>query len=186
MTTSPQTSAAIERAANFLDSVQQVISKDKGANAAMKRALTGEARHLRAVYSIVLYPLEREGVQYNQDEWIFVACLLAYYPQSINRDDKRNFGHSARGLAEKGSSGGADRRFRALLDSSLEDLQSPLAALVRLLKSNGIAINYPQLIVDLCRWEHPDQYIQDNWARAFWGAPVKPLEHSEALSTVPN
>lgn len=184
MTTSTLT--PLDRASNFLKSVQQTIDKDKGANAAMKRALTGEARHLRAVYPIVLYPLEREGIQYNQDEWIFVACLFAYYPQMINRDDKRTFGHSARGLAGEGNSGGADRRFRALLDSPLDDLRSPLAALIRLLKSKGIAINYPQLIVDLCRWEHPDQYIQDNWARAFWGAPVKPFDHPDASAIETN
>ncbi len=184
MTTSTSTSPAIERAANFLEAVRQTIEKDKGANAAMKRALTGEARHLRAVYPIVLYPLEREGIQYNQDEWIFVACLFTYYPQPIKRDDTRTFGHAARGLTGEGNSGGADRRFRALLDSPLEDLRSPLAALVRLLKSKGIAINYPQLILDLCRWEHPDQYVQDKWARAFWGAsalaqPEQPGQNDE-------
>jgi CRISPR system Cascade subunit CasB len=43
--------------------------------------------------------------------------------------------------------------------------------MVRLMKSKKIAINYPQLVVDLCRWNHPDQYIQDKWARAFWNAP---------------
>ena len=72
------------------------------------------------------------------------------------------------------------------LDSPLDDLRSPLAALIRLLKSKGIAINYPQLIVDLCRWDHPDQYIQDNWARAFWGAPVKPFDHPDASAIETN
>lgn len=182
MTTATQTPAAIEKAAKFLESVQQKIKQDNGANAALKRALTGEARHLRAVYPIVLYPLERQGIQYNQDEWIFVACLLAYYPQHIDKDDRRNFGHSARGLAGENSSGGADRRFRALLDTSLADLRSPLAAMVRQMKSRGIALNYPKLIVDLCRWEHPDQYIQDQWARAFWGAPQPNINHSDNAS----
>lgn len=179
MTTVTQVLTIIEKGARFLEFVQQKIETDNGAKATLKRALTGEARHLRAVYPIVLYPLERTGIQYNQDEWIFVACLLAYYPQSIDGHDKRNFGQSARGLTGEGNSGGADRRFRALLDTSLADLRSPLAALVRLMKSNGIAINYPKLIIDLCRWEHPDQYVQDQWARTFWGAPPKPPEDSE-------
>lgn len=182
MTTATQTLTSAERAAKFLESVKQKIKQDNGANAALKRALTGEARHLRAVYPVVLYPLEQQGIHYNQDEWIFVACLFAYYPQTIRTDDKRNFGHSARGLAGESSSGGADRRFRALLDTSVVDLRSPLAAMVRLMKSKGIAINYPKLIVDLSSWEHPDQYVQDKWARAFWGASDQASEDSRRES----
>ncbi len=173
MSTATSVSAAIERAAKFLEFVRARIEHDKGANAALKRALTGEAHHLRAVYPIVLDFLDLQGIAYHQDAWIFVACLFAYYEQPISRSDTRNFGHSARGLAGEGSSGGADRRFRALLDTALEDLRSPLSALVRLMKSKNISINYPQLIVDLGYWDHPDQFVQDKWARAFWGAPPK-------------
>ena len=37
-------------------------------------------------------------------------------------------------------------------------------------------IDYAQLLADLRQWEHGDHYIQDRWARAFWGAisPDKP------------
>ena len=104
-----------------------------------------------------------------------MACLFAYYPQSLE-DNRRNFGDSARVLASATQSGGAERRFRALLDTSLEDLNPPLGAIVRLMKSKRVAIYYPKLIVDLGRWEHPDQYVQDQWARAFWGASSKPSE----------
>jgi CRISPR system Cascade subunit CasB len=187
-----------DRAATFLKSIQknlnikidpnQPIDKnakpDTGSIKTLRRAISGEAKHLRDVYSIVLTPLEYSGIKYtqdnsyHQDEWIFVTCLFADYPQKLDQDGKFNFGHSAGALAKATHSEGADRRFRALLDTSLEDLRSPLSALVRLMKSKGIAIDYPQLIVDLCRWEHPDQYIQDKWARAFWGAPPKTPEES--------
>jgi CRISPR system Cascade subunit CasB len=60
------------------------------------------------------------------------------------------------------------------LDLALADIQAPLANLVRQIKTKEIAIDYPQLLADLRRWEHPDQYIQDNWARAFWGVPNVP------------
>lgn len=176
MTTATQTTSLNERATRFLESIKCNVKKDNGAKATLKRALTGEVRHLRAVYPLVLPYLG--GIEYNQDEWIFVACLFAYYPQSLE-DNRRNFGDSARGLASATQSEGADRRFRALLDTSLEDLRSPLGAMVRLMKSKGVAINYPKLIVDLCRWEHPDQYVQDQWARAFWGASSKPSEDIE-------
>jgi CRISPR system Cascade subunit CasB len=92
-----------------------------------------------------------------------------YYPQSI-REKQQNFGSSCRGLANNTQSEGADRRFRALLDTSLEDIQSPLTALVRQIKTKEVRIDYPQLLADLTQWEHPNQYIQDRWARTFWGA----------------
>lgn len=176
MTTAIQPKSEIKRPTEFLKVIQRNVKKDNGTQATLKRALTGEARHLRGVYPLVLPYLG--GIEYNQDEWIFVACLFAYYPQSLE-DNRRNFGDSARGLASATQSEGAERRFRALLDTALEDMRSPLGAMVRLMKSKGVAINYPKLIVDLCRWEHPDQYVQDQWARAFWGASSKPSEDVE-------
>jgi CRISPR system Cascade subunit CasB len=160
----------IDQATQFLESVKRDINRDNGAKATLKRALTGEKRHLRAVYPILLRHLD--GIKYHQDEWIFAACLFASdAEQKLDLSERRNFGKSVRGLAGNTDSEGPERRFKALLDTPLEDLHSPLAALVRLMKTKGIAIDYPQLIIDLCRWTHPDQYVQDQWARAFWGAP---------------
>jgi CRISPR system Cascade subunit CasB len=59
-------------------------------------------------------------------------------------------------------------------------MQPPLTALVRQMKSKGIAIDYPKLLADLRQWEHPNQYIQDHWARVFWGPSV--LQQEEQLS----
>jgi CRISPR system Cascade subunit CasB len=160
----------ITQATQFLESVKRDIKNDNGTKATLKRALTGEKRHLRAVYPILLRYLD--GIKYHQDEWIFVACLFASdSEQTLEREERSNFGKSVRGLAGNTDSKGPERRFKALLDTPLEDLHSPIAALVRLMKTKGIAIDYPQLIVDLRQWEHPDQYVQDQWARAFWGAP---------------
>jgi CRISPR system Cascade subunit CasB len=156
-----------EGARKILESIERNIKNDNGAKASLKRVLTGEPRHIRAVYSIVLPYLG--GINYNLDEWIFVAALLAYYPQKLDRTPSKNFGLSASGLASATNSEGADRRFHALLDTSLEDIRSPLSALIRQMKTKDIAIDYPKLIVDLCQWNHSDQYIQDQWAKSFRG-----------------
>jgi CRISPR system Cascade subunit CasB len=165
MTTTEKKSPT-EGARKILESIDRNIKNDNGAKASLKRVLTGEPRHIRTVYSIVLPYLG--GIEYNLDEWIFVAALLAYYPQKLDRTPSKNFGSSASGLASATNSEGADRRFRALLDTSLEDIRSPLSALIRQMKTKDITIDYPQLIVDLCGWDHPDQYVQDKWARSFW------------------
>ena len=170
-TTSSSTAARRKRAAGVLTKIQSAIQHDNGAKAALKRGLTGEPRHQRAVYPLLLRYLSDSEEQYDLEQWLLVTCLLAYYPQDIDPDNKNTFGHSARLLTGENSSGGPERRFRALLDTPAEDLRSPLTAIVRLMKSKKLPINYPQLLVDLCRWDHPDQYIQDKWARAFWNAP---------------
>jgi CRISPR system Cascade subunit CasB len=168
MTTTKAPAAQLKRPTKFLESLHRRIRDDNGAKALLKRALSGEERHIRNTYAIALPYLE--GIHERQQEiWILVACLSVYYPQTLDREDSRNFGYSCRGLANATSSEGADRRFRALLDTALEDVRSPLTALVRQMKSKEIRIDYPQLLSDLCQWEHPDQYIQDQWARTFWG-----------------
>lgn len=170
MTTTQTQPTRLERQTKFFENLHRRFNDDNGAKALLKRALSGEERHIRNTYSIVLAYIP-EMPQYLQEIWIIVACLSFYYPQPI-REEQRNFGYTCHGLANATNSEGADRRFRALLDTSLEDLRSPLTALVRQIKSKDkeIRLDYPQLLSDLCQWEHPDQYIQDRWARTFWGA----------------
>lgn len=169
MTTTPAKSPPLERETTFLEAIHQQTKNDNGAKAVLKRALSNERRQPQNIYPLVLRHLTGIHAR-QQDLWIFVACLSVYYPQDFRTaQEQRNFGHSCQRLASASSSDGAERRFRTLLDTSLEDIQIPLAALVRLMKSKEIRIDYPRLIADLCQWEHPDQYIQDRWARAFWG-----------------
>jgi CRISPR system Cascade subunit CasB len=174
MSTATTATNKLEREVRFLKSVCDRIQNDSGAKAGFKRALSGESEHIRKVYPFVLPFLGGVSDWEQEHVWIPVACLAVYYPQAIREDDKyRNFGKSCEGLAKATTSEGADRRFRALLDLSLEDIYSPLTALVRQLKSKGIAIDYPRLLSDLRQWDHADQYIQDRWARTFWGAVPK-------------
>jgi CRISPR system Cascade subunit CasB len=197
MTTKSSKPAYPEQEIKFLKSLQKHLEiqlpehlnvygkEDKAAKAAFKRALSGEPEHLRKIYEFVL-PHFTYQKPYQQDKvWIPVACLYVFYPQHIEEDEesrRRSFGISCRGLATATSSEGADRRFKAFLDMSLEDLRSPLNALVRQMKSKGIAIDYPKLIADLQRWEHPNQFIQDQWARDFWGVHKPQDEEEQVMS----
>jgi CRISPR system Cascade subunit CasB len=181
MTTTKTPPTYLERQTKFLENLHRRIKDDNGAKATFKRALSGEERHVRNTYSMVLPYLE--GIHERQQEvWIFVASLSVYYPQAI-REKQQNFGSSCRGLANNTQSEGADRRFRALLDTALADIQSPLTALVRQIKTKEVRIDYPQLLADLCQWDHPDQYIQDRWARTFWGASIT---NGESIKSSPD
>jgi len=172
----------LERETRFLQSVNDRATKDNGAKADFKRALSGEPEHIRKVYPFVL-PYVGTISEWEQERiWIPIACLSVYYPQPLRESEQqRNFGNSSRSLAT--NSEGTNRRFRALLDLALTDIHSPLTALVRQMKSKGIAIDYPKLIADLRQWERADQYIQDQWARAFWdGVSSDPSQEEQAMS----
>lgn len=177
MTTSTQATSRLAGATTFLESLHQRIANDNGSKAAFKRALSGEGRHIRQTYPIVLDYVDHLP-DWMKDIWILVACLSVYYPQPLEVDST-NFGQSCRALAHATQSDGAERRFRALLETDLVDIRSPLAALVRQMKGKAIAIHYPHMIVDLCAWDHPDQYIQDRWARTFWGVSEEHLSLGE-------
>jgi CRISPR system Cascade subunit CasB len=191
--TTTTSSTYLTRQTNFLESLHSKIKNDNGAKAALKRALSDEERHIRNTYSIIL-PHIPDIKEYHQKTWIFVACLSVYYPQVLDWEDHKNFGYSCRGLAQATNSEGTERRFRALLDTTAEDLQSPLTSLVRQIKSKDIRLDYPQLLSDLCRWDYSDQYIQvqDRWARTFWGAvsideePPKSSSIDENFETLSN
>lgn len=167
MTTTPK-SSRLERATTFLDNLKQRIKNDSGAKATLKRALSGEEYHKRRTYPFLLPYLE--GIsEWQQDIWIFVACLDIYHDQD-KEPAPRNFAQSCLDLQNKVPSQGPERRFRTLLDTALVDIQSPITALVRQFKSQEVKVCYPQLILDLSNWEHPDQFVQDRWARTFWRA----------------
>jgi CRISPR system Cascade subunit CasB len=158
---------------------------DKGGQAAMRRAMTGERYH--NIREFIPYISEDSEWQ-EKYVWIPIACLFVYYPQKIeivNNSRKYNFGNSCLALSQEinksGESKGTERRFKALLDTSLEDLRSPINALVRQMKIRKIYINYPQLLADLQQWENSRLFVQDAWARAFWRANP-PDKNTEATS----
>ncbi len=164
---------APSREAKFLAEVRKRAKADTGVKAAFKRALSGERHHLRKVYPFVLPYLE--GIHGQQQEiWIFVACLAVYHDQDAAGKGARaeySFARSCWDLHSAGKSKGPERRFKALLETDLANIQSPIAALVRLIKNHDerkIWVDYPKLIQDLCRWDHPDQRVQDRWAMDFW------------------
>jgi CRISPR system Cascade subunit CasB len=177
--TTTKTRNQLERETKFLQNLQDRIKDDNGAKAILKRALSGGDRQVRQTYPFLLPHLE--GIaEWQQDVWIFVACLSIYHAQE-QLPAPRSFAQSCLDLHNSSESKGPERRFRALLDTDLVDIQSPITALVRQIKSKKdkkISVYYPQLISDLCLWNHPDQFVQDRWARAFWGGKTT-LEGAE-------
>jgi len=67
-------------------------------------------------------------------------------------------------------------RFRTLLDAELErngtgDLPYRLRGLVRMLVAEEVPIDIVQLAHDLRGWRAQSRYVQERWAKAFYGPP---------------
>lgn len=169
------------RAQKYLAYVAALIERDKGASAALKRSLSGTSEHRRATYPYLLPLLEGLSPR-EQDLWILVAGLYALYPQPLHQERPRTFGSSCKELHDKVNSKGPERRFKCLLETDGNDLDVPLAALVRLMKANQINIDYVTLLTHLQHWDHFSQWVQDRWARDFWGGSASNSE--DILTTI--
>ncbi len=76
-------------------------------------------------------------------------------------------------------------RFRTLLDAELEldgtgELAHRLRGLVRMLVAEDIPIDVIQLAYDLRGWRAESRYVQERWAKAFYGSPSSVKSASEA------
>jgi CRISPR system Cascade subunit CasB len=75
-----------------------------------------------------------------------------------------------------------EKRFTALLDADADELPWRLRQITAVLDAAAIAIDWPSLLADLWRWNHPDRHVQIRWARQFW-APTKRAEKESEPQT---
>jgi len=61
-----------------------------------------------------------------------------------------------------------EARFTTLLDADPDELRWRLRQTISLVSSTGAAIDWPQLLDDLLRWNLPSRSVQSKWARQFW------------------
>ena len=110
------------------------------------------------------------------DAYLLTAALFALNPPPASDkklDEQRRWtslGSTLRELRRKLSAGAEslDRRVTALLDADLPDLPYRLRQIIQMLKSNGLAPDYRQLLLDLLRWDAPTRSVQRRWARDYW------------------
>lgn len=60
-------------------------------------------------------------------------------------------------------------RFVALLDADEDELPHRLRQSIALVAGSGQSIDWASLYRDLQWWGHPDRYVQQDWARQFFG-----------------
>ena len=136
---------------------------DRGAVAKLRRCLGREETPTPEAMR-VLGPFLSEYETKVHDLFL-VAALFASHSQ-LGGKNRGNFGKSFRDVGDHDS---AQKRFTALLDSNREDLPHRLRQAVSLAKSKSVPLDWLQLLRDLGNWEHPDRFVQFNWAKGYWG-----------------
>ncbi len=176
--------------ADFIGYLQKLVDNNKsGAVAALKRSLQSETTSQLAAYSYVVPFLPKDK---RENDWAYflVAGLFALHPdhRTIHPGDdpekpKRifNLGATCRSLGteEENPTASWVLRFKALLDAEKDDVAHHLRGIVSLAASKNVAVNYIQLLTDLCNWSHRDKYVQLAMAREFWRLPEQENKKDE-------
>jgi CRISPR system Cascade subunit CasB len=144
----------------------QSLREDRGALAALRRGLGQPPGTEREMYRYVVPWLPSEPRPQQESVHYLVAALFGYHPQGGGAG---NLGRAfARTVAAGDNTTAVERRFTALLTAHVEDLPFYLRQAISFLKSKEVPVDWHQLFTDLMAWDHPDRYVQQQWARGFW------------------
>ena len=181
-------------AGKFIAQLEDLQKNERGQMAALRRnageMLTG--RGTAWFYSL----LPRNRKKY-REVYFLTATLFDF---NRIRGVSGNFGSAVLRLATAtGKLPKEFRRFHILIDAEFEqvyDRDDPdepwssgggqlayrLRQMVKLLASNGIGIDWAELLVDLCHWSDPNRQIQKKWARTFFGDAPPPITPADDRS----
>ena len=160
---------------------------NRGALAVLRRALQRDPGQDAEVFRYVM-PYLPSSVDPSTEETAFLtASLFADHPA---KGGTGNLGAAFRRLAAAGKAKPTDpipesveRRFTALLNTETEDLQHHLRHAIKLLRSAEVPVDWRQLLRDLLYWNHPEGFVQRNWAREFWGSSRRENGSTEPADT---
>lgn len=158
-----------ERFITYLESLREREDR-RAALAALRRGLGRPPGTVAEMYPYVV-PWLPDDAPWKERAYYLIASLFAYHPAPGGTG---NMGHHfAQACDPQGDNTAVERRFTALLAAHPDDLDFYLRQAVSFLKSKEVPVNWHQLLSDLLAWGHPDRYVQQRWARAFWGRPAQ-------------
>lgn len=160
-------SSFLERLVRFKD--------DRGMMANLRCILVANKKH-RA------WPaLHRLGIVVDDDIAAFVAGLYATHPETTSNG---NFGATCKAIERQRGDRKTDdnkltpteRRFQHLLSAETgEELRQRVLRLVLMAKSEGVPVNYEQLLRDIKWWERNGN-AKTKWAASYWAPNTEPVE----------
>jgi CRISPR system Cascade subunit CasB len=151
--------------------IDRLDALDPGPRARLKRNAGNTLAEAHGILPLFYRTLPGSIVRHRDVETYFlIATLHGFNPRQGFQ------GNLARTLASvAGDSAanrdGIDRRVAILLDSHRGELPFRLRQAVRFIASYERPIDWPRLLHDLLRWDHPGRIVQKSWARSYFGTP---------------
>lgn len=145
----------------------------KGDHTALKRSAGRDFTEARAdALAAFFRVLPREETRFKEEIWFMVATLYAGSKTRMSPAEQQlawhetDFGWTLRRTAANQGSTSLENRIKALLDCRRYDqyFAYKLRQLVSLAESRQVPVNWPKLLEDLLYWDHPDRFVQKNWA----------------------
>lgn len=147
---------------------------NRGTLAVLRRGLMGDPVEDLNLYRFVARRVpEADRNTPRETVYYLTAALYALHP--LNCEEGNLGSHLKQVAAKRDDLEAAERRFTALLNTRMEDLNTPLRQAVTLLKQQDLPVNWHALFADLLRWDHPQKMVQRAWANSFW-AYERPAE----------
>lgn len=161
-------------AENFIDKLIEKAN-EPSALATLRRGIGYPPGTSPATFPIIAPLLPHACSQAEERRCYMVASLFALHPETIQDG---NFGDHMRLASSSETMAATGRRFTALLSAHLDDLPLYLRQAVSYLKSKNQKINWHQLFRDIRYWDHPDRFVQRQWANSFWGIQLEEQEQN--------
>lgn len=159
--------------------IERLEKLDVGAKARLKRNAGLSLAEARDVLGLFYRLLPAAVPGYQQERYFMIATL---YPLA-DGGRHRNLGATLRAARLPMNGAGLDRRVEALLDADTEQLRFRLRQAIRFAQSNRVPVNWPQLLRDVLRWDHPDRFVQRQWAEAYFSASPAQARHEDQAAS---
>lgn len=162
---------------NYLETLRE----DRGALAALRRGLGKPAGTERAMFPYVVPWVPERASRRQEEAYYLIAALFASHPEP---GGSGNLGEAFRQTCDpNGDNSAIERRFVALLEAHPDDLPFYLRQAISFLASKEVPVDWNRLFADIQAWDHPDGYVQKQWARGFWGRAAQ--ENEQPKETAP-
>ncbi|MGO9118469.1 MAG: type I-E CRISPR-associated protein Cse2/CasB [Desulfomonilaceae bacterium] len=152
---------------------------DRGSLADLRSGLAKKPGEMARVHKHVVPYLPEKNYS---DHWYYLtATLFGAFPQHRKG---RSLGAAFRPLKKKSDS--MEARFVAVLNAHPDDLDDHLRHAVRLLKTYEEPLDWFQLFADILQWDHPDCYVQLQWARDFYQSSAEKADSRSNIKAEPS
>jgi CRISPR system Cascade subunit CasB len=135
------------------------------------------------------YTLSRAGwlfsgfKEHDEDAAILTAGLFAWAKGKCSNVNGVSIGKAFAQLPGAGDNASIERRFVDLLDTDRNDLDFKLRQVVSLLAQHSLPLDWGQLCRHLVHWDHPNRWVQKQWARDFWRFATSEIESPPETET---